>query len=501
MDGKFTRKARFVAGGHTTDTPASITYSSVVSRDSVRIAFLIAALNDLDVWAADIGNAYLNADCREKIWTVAGTEFGSEKGSVMVIVKALYGLKSSGAAWRSLLQQSLLDLGYESTKADPDVYRRPQTRPDGTEYYEYLLVYVDDILCVSHKPEETMKAIASIYRLKNDEVGPPDRYLGANIKRFTLPDGRIVWGMSSYDYVKNAVRNLEDTLKPEGTSLPMKDADRPFPKSYRPELDATPLLGDKLATRYMHLLGVLRWACELGRIDMLAEVSSLASHMCAPREGHLETIYKIFAYLKKHEKSTLVFDDLEIEVDERLFEEVDWADFYDENEEELPPKMPKPRGKAVKIVIYVDANHAGNVVTRRSQSGIIIFVNNAPIQWLSKKQNTVEAATFGSEFNAARVAVELNAALRYKLRMFGVPIDGPTSVLCDNDSVVKNSSLPHSTLQKKHHSIAYHYVREQAARGAIRVAKIRGEDNLADLFTKTTIPTPHRVELIQSILY
>ena len=128
-------------------------------------------------------------------------------------------------------------------------------------------------------------------------------------------------------------------------------------------------------------------------------------------------------------------------------------------------------------------------------------MNNAPIQWLSKKQNTVEAATFGSEFNAARVAVELNAALRYKLRMFGVPIDGPTSVLCDNDSVVKNSSLPHSTLQKKHHSIAYHYVREQAARGAIRVAKIPGEKNLADLFTKTTIPTPHRVELIQSILY
>ena len=189
MDGKFTRKARFVAGGHTTDTPASITYSSVVSRDSVRIAFLIAALNDLDVWAADIGNAYLNADCREKI--------------------------------------------------------------------------------------------------------------------------------------------------------------------YHPELDATPLLGDKLATRYMHLLGVLRWACELGRIDMLAEVSSLASHMCAPREGHLETIYKIFAYLKKHEKSTLVFDDLEIEVDERLFQEVDWADFYDENEEELPPKMPKPRGKAAKIVIFM----------------------------------------------------------------------------------------------------------------------------------------------------
>jgi hypothetical protein len=93
MDGNFTRKARLVAGGHTTETPASITYASVVSRDSVRIALLMAALNNLDILAADIGNAYLNADCREKIWTVAGPEFGSDEGAVMLIVKALYGLR------------------------------------------------------------------------------------------------------------------------------------------------------------------------------------------------------------------------------------------------------------------------------------------------------------------------------------------------------------------------------------------------------------------------
>ena len=93
-----TRKARFVAGGHMTDTPASMTYSSVVSRDSVRIAFTYAALMGMDIWAADIGNAYLNAKCRERIWTTAGKEFGSEDGQVMIIVQALYGLKSSGAA-------------------------------------------------------------------------------------------------------------------------------------------------------------------------------------------------------------------------------------------------------------------------------------------------------------------------------------------------------------------------------------------------------------------
>ncbi len=84
---------------------------------------MIAAINDLDVFAADIENAYLNAPCREKIWTVAGAEFGSDAGSVMLIVRALYGLKSSGASWRSMLAETLGKdgLGYTSSNADKDV--------------------------------------------------------------------------------------------------------------------------------------------------------------------------------------------------------------------------------------------------------------------------------------------------------------------------------------------------------------------------------------------
>ena len=95
MDGLFTRKARLVADGHKAYPPTSITYSSVMSRDSVRT---IASLNSLEVSACDIGSAYLNALCWEKLWTVAGPEFGSEKGAVMIIARALYGFKSSGAA-------------------------------------------------------------------------------------------------------------------------------------------------------------------------------------------------------------------------------------------------------------------------------------------------------------------------------------------------------------------------------------------------------------------
>ena len=135
MDGKFTRKARLVANGNETAPTKDMTYSSVVGRDSVRIAFLYAALNDLDVLGCDVSNAYLNAPCREKLWIEAGPEFGDDQGSVIIIQRALYGLRSSGAAWRKMLTQVMLDLGYTNTLADQDVWRRTATTKDGFEYY------------------------------------------------------------------------------------------------------------------------------------------------------------------------------------------------------------------------------------------------------------------------------------------------------------------------------------------------------------------------------
>ena len=150
MDGKFTRKTRFVANGNeTVDLPKHDCYASVVSRESVRIAFLYAALNDLDILSCDITNAYLNAPCLEKLWYAAGPEFGSDKGSVMLIRKAVYGLKSAGNSWHSTISNTLINLGYKPTRADPDVYQRQARRAGGEIYNEWLLCYVDDLLVIS----------------------------------------------------------------------------------------------------------------------------------------------------------------------------------------------------------------------------------------------------------------------------------------------------------------------------------------------------------------
>ena len=162
--------------------------------------------------------------------------------------------------------------------------------------------------------------------------------------------------------------------------------------------------------------------------------------------------------------------------------------------------MPTARGNPIVITIFCDAAFAGDVVTRRSQTSIIIFLNGAPITWYSKRQNTVEASTFGSEFVALRVGIEMNDALRYKLRMMGIYVKGPTNVYCDNKSVVCNATLAESTLKKKHLSVCYHKVRESYAKGAVRIAYEPTESNLADVCTKV-LSQEEKKKKMKNILY
>jgi hypothetical protein len=254
---------------------------------------------------------------------------------------------------------------------------------------------------------------------------------------------------------------------------------------YRAELDVSPLLTPDQANYYMSLIGILRWAVELGRLDIYVDVTLLSSYMAQPRVGHMEQVLHIFAYLKCHLQSNLVFDPNEINWDEEQFKKYDWTSFYYNAQEAIPPNSPEPRGYSVQINAFCDSDHAGNKVTRKSHTGILIYVNVAPIQWFSKVQNTVETSTFGSEFITMRICVEMLEALRYKLRMLGIPIDGPANVFCDNNSVVMNATVLTSPLKKKHNAIAYHRVREAIAAGTLRIAKIKSEENLADAFTKS----------------
>jgi hypothetical protein len=364
-------------------------------------------------------------------------------------------------------------------------------------------VYTDDILVVDHDPKTVMDYLASRYTLKPGSMKEPDTYLGAQVCKFYIdgaPDPeKPRWAMSSEKYVKQAVSDVEKELSSVDKCLPTR-VTTPLSQGYRPELDQSRELDAKRGQYYQSLIGVLRWVCELGRVDILVAVSMLSRYLVSPREGHLQQVFHLFAYLKHHKRSRMVFDDTEPTFDPNAFKTCDWSEFYPDAEEALPTTMPQERGHGVMTSCFVDADHAGCKATRRSHTGVFVFVNKAPILWYSKRQNTVETSTFGSEYCAMKTAIDMIEGLRYKLRMMGVPLIGATAVFCDNQSVVKNSTAPESVLKKRHNAIAYHRAREAQAAGIIRVAWENGETNIADLLTKL-MPGPRLKELVGYVLW
>ena len=127
----FQQKSGFLVGGHATEGPNSIMYSSVVSRDSICIGFLLAYIYGVDITDIDLDNKYLNAQCVNKIWSVGGKEYREDKGHIVLFVRNLYGLKSAGSLWRSALAKTLREIGLKTTMEEPKVWIRAEMRMNG----------------------------------------------------------------------------------------------------------------------------------------------------------------------------------------------------------------------------------------------------------------------------------------------------------------------------------------------------------------------------------
>ena len=499
------RKARCVAGGHMTETPHQLRYASVVSRESVRIALTIAALNDLEIKCSDVMCAFCQAPTKEKVWTVLGPEFGPDAGKRAIVVRAAYGLKSSSQAFREHLASCMKELGWESCKADRDVWLKPMVRPeDGFEYYAYMLIHTDDCLCVDYDATQRLVELDHYFKMKPGSIGDPDMYLGAKLRKTTLPNGVEAWSLSPSKYVQEAVRNFKLYLEKhmDGRKL-LKKAPAPFPAGYRPEIDETPELNYSLANFYQSQIGILRWMVEIGRIDCITEASLLASHSAMPREGHLEALIHVFTYIEKKHNSRMIFDPTYPDIDLTQFKEnEEWTKFYGNVKEAKPPNAPEPRGKSLIMRAFVDADHAGDQKTRRSRTGFLIYLNMAPIIWYSKKQSRLETSVFGSEFMSMKTAVDTIRGLRYKLRMMGVDLaDEPCYIFGDNMSVIHNTQRPESTLKKKANAICYHAVRESVAMGESLTGYIKSELNPSDLASKIIYGGQKRNRLVNMILY
>jgi hypothetical protein len=444
----------------------------VVSLRSLRLCLVAAELNGLKTMVGDISSAYLEAHTNEKVCFTANAAFGPLQDHTLIIDKALYGLRTSGASWHQRFADTLRDMGYTPCLADNDVWIK-----DCLTHYEYVCVYVDDIMHMSLTPHLLFDLLQSKYGYKLAGVGEPSYHLGGNFERDC--DGTLAWGAQAY--IKKILANYVQLF-----SIPPKEYSSPIEEGDHPELDLTIELDPDGIRLYQSLIGSLQWAVTLGRFDILIGVTTMSSFRVAPRQGHLDRLKRMYGYLKRHPDGAIRFrtgiPDHETRDTPVTF---DWShSVYGDFQEELPPDMPTPRGKPFRTTTYEDANLMHCLVTGRSMTGIIHLVNQTPVQWFCKKQNVVETATYGSEFMAARQATEQIMDLRYTLRMMGIPLDGPSWMFGDNQGVITSSTIPHSNLNKRHNALSYHRVRSTIAAGIIYFVHIAGTINPSDILTK-----------------
>ena len=466
-------KCRCVADGHLTAVPVESVYSSVVSLRGIRAIAFIAELNDLELWGTDIGNAYLCSKTREKCYIIAGPEFGPEReGRILIIHKALYGMKSSGARWHERFFDVLKDDGWTPSKAEADIWMRRRG-----DHYEYIGVYVDDLAIASRNPQAVIDMLEKTHGFKLKGTGPLEFHLGCDFVRD--PDG--ILSMAPKKYIQRMIDNYVLTFGCQ----PSTKVTSPLEKGDHPEIDTSPELDAKGIQQYQSIIGSLQWAISLGRFDIATAVATLSSFRSAPREGHLKRARRIVGYLAKMKEAKIRFRADKPDYSDLVEPDVSWAHtVYGDVKEIIPDDIPEPLGNDIILTTYFDANLYHDMVTGRAMTGVLHFVNKTVFDWYAKKQATVETATYGSEFVAGRTAVEQIMDIRLYFRYLGVPIDGKTRAFGDNESMTKSGTLPHSTLNKRHNALSYHRVREAIASNLMSLSHISGSINPADVLSK-----------------
>ena len=198
-------------------------------------------------------------------------------------------------------------LGYTSCLADPDLWISKEVNDNGCEYYEYMLLYVDNYICISGQPREALEEVNNYCSMKDSSIGPPKIYLGAKVGKVKLTNGVEAYDISMIQYVQKAGNNVEKYLHDRGLAL-LKKALKLLLKNYSPEVDEIPDLNEREAAFYKLFIWILRWMAEMGGLDICIEVSAISSFVAMSREVNFQQLLHMFAYLKIHHNDRIVFD-------------------------------------------------------------------------------------------------------------------------------------------------------------------------------------------------
>ena len=369
--GKF--KARPVADGHLTKEP-------VVSLRSLRMVVFLSQLNDFEIWGADVGNAYLEAYTDQNLCIIVGPEFKELQVHLLIMIKTLHGTRSGGARCHDRPSDILQELKFKPSKADPDVWMRPE--PGGT-CYEYIAVYVDDLAIAAKDPQTFCNELKKKYNLKLKGVGPLEYHLGCTYKKD--PDETLA--ADPRRYVNKILESYESMFKekPRKSRPPLEEGDHP-------ELHTPGLCDEHQTNQLQTLVGQLQWLISPGHVDIAVHVMSLSRFRAQPRKGHLDRTKRTVGYLLFLPDGAIRFRTGEPDFSSLDDQEYDWTrSVYSGACEQIPHDIHKPLGEHGQTTHYVDANLHHDHATGKAVTAVLHFLNQTPIDVYSKRHHLVSS--------------------------------------------------------------------------------------------------------------
>ena len=340
----------------------------------------LSQLNDFEIWGADVGNAYLEVYTDEKLCTIAGPEFKELQGHPLIMIKALYETHSGGARWHDRLFDILQELKLKASKADPNVWMRPE--PGGT-CYEYIAVYVDDLAIAAEDPQPFCNELKKRYNLKLKGVGPLEYHLGCTYKKD--PDGTLA--ADPRRYVNKILESYERMFKekPRKSRPPLEGGDHP-------ELHTPELCDEHQTNQFQTLVGQLQWLISPGHFDIAVHVMSLSRFRAQPRKGHLDGAKRIVGCLLFLPDGAIRFRTGEPDFSSLNDLEYDWTrSVYSGACEQIPHDIPQPLGEHGQTTHYVDANLHHDHATGKAVTAVLHFLNQTPIDAYSKRHHLVSS--------------------------------------------------------------------------------------------------------------